>query len=169
MIVDAPALVKKKSTTTSEFSVNAPPLGLRTRNGWPFPKYGCRSPAPVGVAVGSINGVTAVGNGVAVAVGCRSSVSETVYADITPIGSVPNSTVGTGVAVGVGVLVGLGTAVDVGGTVVAVGTGVGGTAVGVAVGSGVDVGGAGTRVAVAGTDVGSGVSVGTATGAAVGD
>jgi hypothetical protein len=115
-----------------------------------------------------MNGVTAVGNGVGVAVGFRSRVSDTVNADTTPLGSCPIATVGTGVEVGVGVFVGLGIAVDVGGIWVDVGTGVGGTAVGLGVdvgsGVGVAVGGLGTRVAVAGTEVGTMIAVGTTVG-----
>jgi hypothetical protein len=102
-----------------------------------------------------------------VAVGCRSRVSDTVNAEIIPMGRMPADTVGTGigivdvVAVGTGVDVEIDVAVIVG---IEVGEGIGvavGRGVAVAVGTDVAVDGGGTRVAVAGTEVAvAGVSSG---------
>ena len=151
-----PAFVTKKSTTRSDFLVNGPPFGLRTLTGCQLPKYGCKSALPVSEAIGVSNGVEGSGNEVAVGVGCRSSVSDTVNAVTTPSGSTPKSSTGRGVEVGSGVAVGVGVL----GTSVAVGGAIVGAAVGIGVGDGRIVGvgelGAGTLVTVGGTVLGDG-------------
>ena len=141
--------------------MNGPPFGFLTFTGCPLSKYGCKSALPISLAIGVSNGVDGSGNDVAVGVGCRSSVSDTVNAVTTPSGSSPNSDTGRGVEVGTVVAVGvgvLGTSVAVGGTIVGVAVAVGST-VGDGRIVGVGVGGVGTLVAVGGTVIGDGSGV----------